>query len=298
MSEEYLSHASAIEGAFKDAPTEADAQDGTFLMTFEDWRANFNALFMVVDFPSDWSRQRFSGRWDGGVGGSRKMTNWKNNPKVRMFFPGTDGDHRQVFIGLYINDTRLTLGGKFFEDPLYRNPLVFDVIEAKDLDQTPDKRATIPTADRPRNQPAYNFGTTQVEVSLKVNVEYLIVPSLHAQRQEPGVFYLDVHADCTVFILGAGEGTSPVAAFDRTLERAELVRDRLTQEVVRLGLTAEGVTSLVGESTEGLTKVALKRRLLDAGFNIVNFPDEDLGQSTSLHSSLSLIIDVVYRLLG
>lgn len=41
----------------------ADADDGTFFMTYEDWRDNFSTVFINVDFPEAWTGVRFKAAW-------------------------------------------------------------------------------------------------------------------------------------------------------------------------------------------------------------------------------------------
>ena len=41
--------------------------------------------------------------------------------------------YTQVFVGLYIKDTRLVLGFDYFKDPLYKTPLAFDIVAAEDF---------------------------------------------------------------------------------------------------------------------------------------------------------------------
>jgi len=36
-----------------------DADDGMFLIHYDDWKDNFSALFMNIDFPDDWTGVRF-----------------------------------------------------------------------------------------------------------------------------------------------------------------------------------------------------------------------------------------------
>ena len=40
-----------------------DADDGTFIMSYEDWRENFSTLFLNIDFPEDWTGVRFKSAW-------------------------------------------------------------------------------------------------------------------------------------------------------------------------------------------------------------------------------------------
>jgi calpain len=47
------------------------ADDGTFLMSYDDWSENFHNLFINIDFPEDWTGVRFMSAWtksnSGGI---------------------------------------------------------------------------------------------------------------------------------------------------------------------------------------------------------------------------------------
>lgn len=40
-----------------------DDDDGTFLMSFNDWKDNFTQLFINIDFPDTWTGVRFKSEW-------------------------------------------------------------------------------------------------------------------------------------------------------------------------------------------------------------------------------------------
>lgn len=46
-----------------DEQFELDADDGTFLMHYDDWKDNFSTLFLNIDFPEDWTGVRFKSKW-------------------------------------------------------------------------------------------------------------------------------------------------------------------------------------------------------------------------------------------
>jgi hypothetical protein len=46
-----------------DEPIDMKSKNGTFLMSYEDWRDNFSTLFINVDFPEDWAGVRFQSKW-------------------------------------------------------------------------------------------------------------------------------------------------------------------------------------------------------------------------------------------
>jgi hypothetical protein len=94
-----------------------DAQDGTFFMSFDYWLANFTSLFLAMKFPLSWTGKRTQGQWTTDNGGNRDMGTWISNPKIKFKFNKIDnGDQfRNVFVGLYIKDSRLTLGADYIK---------------------------------------------------------------------------------------------------------------------------------------------------------------------------------------
>ena len=73
------------------------------------------------------------------------MGTWFSNPKIKFKIKGTAGKKVPVFVGLYIRDSRLTMGFDYFKDPLYATPLGFDIItkEALAAMESADKRKEI-----------------------------------------------------------------------------------------------------------------------------------------------------------
>jgi hypothetical protein len=63
-----------------------------------------------------------AGEWRGDTGGNRDMGTWINNPKVHFKVEKLPSDlqkpgherYAEVFIGLYINDSRLTKGFDYY----------------------------------------------------------------------------------------------------------------------------------------------------------------------------------------
>lgn len=41
-----------------------DADDGTFLMHYDDWKNVFSQLFLNIDFPEKWTGVRFKSEWN------------------------------------------------------------------------------------------------------------------------------------------------------------------------------------------------------------------------------------------
>ena len=64
-----------------------DADDGTFFIGYEDWRDNFDTLFLNNDFPAFWSGVRFQSQWtlanSGGLPSTykkEKLERYGKNP--------------------------------------------------------------------------------------------------------------------------------------------------------------------------------------------------------------------------
>ena len=93
--------------------------DGTFLMPYDAWFERFTNLFIAINFPKTWSCKKTQGHWSGDQGGNREQGTWISNPKVKFKLEKEDGmgdeEYRQVFIGIYIKDTRLSMGADYYK---------------------------------------------------------------------------------------------------------------------------------------------------------------------------------------
>jgi hypothetical protein len=144
----------------------------------------------------------------------------------------------------------------------------------------------------PVKQPPYNFGTTQVDAFLKVGVDYFIVPSLY-KRNQTGTFFLNVFADALDFhldgsmtvsdaqkpmIVGSKEETKVALKMSvgQYYDRKEQLRERIVAEAKRLNLSATQLEATFCDCKEKLTLSAFKRRMMDMGFMLTDFPDADL----------------------
>lgn len=58
-----------IETLEPDEQFDLDADDGTFLIHFSDWRDNFSTLFINNDFPEAWTGVRFKSAWTRSASG-------------------------------------------------------------------------------------------------------------------------------------------------------------------------------------------------------------------------------------
>lgn len=71
-----------------DEQFDLDADDGTFMMCYDDWKDQFSTLFLNIDFPEDWTGVRFQSRWTksnaGGIPGSYQkdlLDRYAQNPQ-------------------------------------------------------------------------------------------------------------------------------------------------------------------------------------------------------------------------
>ena len=58
-----------------------------------------------------------TGEWRGDTGGNRQMGTWVNNPKIKLSWNEKTkaSGYVEIFVGLYIRDSRLKLGFDFFK---------------------------------------------------------------------------------------------------------------------------------------------------------------------------------------
>ena len=102
-----------------------EANDGTFIMCFKDWRSIYNNLFASVHFPAAWSGIRYFDEWNKeNSGGTPLRANptaaeqWAKNPQfiVSVKKEGLT----KLFISLGQPDGRLIHGLKFpFKDNIH-----------------------------------------------------------------------------------------------------------------------------------------------------------------------------------
>eukprot|EP01041_Mallomonas_annulata_P003480 gene3480-6926_t len=288
--------------------------DGTFLMSFEDWKTRFTSLFIAINFPKDkWRGSYYKGQWSGDTGGNRQMTTWLSNPKIKF----TVKETRKIFVGLYIKDSRLTLGVDYYKDPMYEVGIGFDIVRQNEFDLSFKERVerstdtgtavTDPKAtdvaiigshpytaiSKQSKQPPYMFGTTQVETEIPPG-EYYIVPSLY-KRKQAGTFFLTVYCDGPFDMEGAvqvaaeqkppkntkGEEFAKMTQVQFN-EKKESIREKIVNEAKKLGITLDKMVRLFPESdmkngVSGgvLVRSAFKRRMMDIGFSLADFPDQD-----------------------
>jgi len=68
-----------------------NANDGIFVMHYDDWKENFSTLFVNIDFPEDWTGVRWASSWtkmnSGGLPTNYSdplRERYANNPQFRI----------------------------------------------------------------------------------------------------------------------------------------------------------------------------------------------------------------------
>ena len=257
------------------------------------------------------------------------MTTWMSNSKIKFRLPSSSGKPREskrrpIFINLYINDTRLTLGKEYYKDPLYKVGVGFDVVREDEFNlkfkerMDPDKsvrmkygwifeeEGTSGVPDVKVKQPPYMFGTTQLEAMVETDEDYYIVPSIR-NRKLAGVYFVQIFSDGEIILEKSGKETALAVEKDvkemtvgnkkihltkaQFYEKTEAVREKLVGEMQRLKKTVADVSRIFYEqndkggqnkadqgtqgSGKGIPRTEFKRRLMELGFSLADFPDED-----------------------
>ena len=173
--------------------TEINKMDGTFFMRYEDWYENFTHIFIAVDFPGEWEGKREMGDWDPELGGNRTVKTWPSNPKFKL----TLTEDSNVYVGLSIEDSRLTHGIDYYKTPLQSMPMTFDIIQESQISTPFKERDQIPDSEDPdgstTTQAPYYYQTMQLQTTMKAG-EYVIIPSLF-KRKIGGRFFVSVYSD-------------------------------------------------------------------------------------------------------
>jgi hypothetical protein len=105
-----------IEKLAPDEQFELGANDGTFMMCYEDWRDQFSTLFLNLDFPEDWTGVRFKSKWtpenSGGLPNKMQkdvLERYAKNPQF-LIKPAQD---TEVMISLTQTGGRLPIDGNY-----------------------------------------------------------------------------------------------------------------------------------------------------------------------------------------
>ena len=296
--ERYDKEISAVFSINEAEKTEINKMDGTFFMRYEDWFENFTHIFIAVDFPDNWDRLRANGQWDPALGGNRKVKTWPSNPKFKL----TVKEKSNVFVGLSINDTRLTHGVNYYKTPLQSVPMTFDVVTQDQIDKPKEQRTEIPGSLDPDGsttmQPPYYFQAMQVQTCLEPG-EYFIIPSLY-KRKTCGKFFVEVYSDKAFDLDDKVALESETTILDlpgmpKGMTRQQFnihiedVREKIFREAKKLGLSPQNVVEAFNTGAPIKCK-DFKSKLMGLGYNLVDFPDADFLAIVSRTSVFSISI--------
>ena len=184
----------------------------------------------------------------------------------------------------------------------------FDVVTTKDIeDRTKNKNikefyvtngyptpptTRIPSSTEKVPQPPYMFGSTQIEMFLDTSQEYFIIPSLK-NRKQSGVYFITIYS-VEEFHLKASNvstileneqkqkchvGNKQIHLTNKQFyEKVEEVRERIQIEAKNLNLISNDLLRIFPENSASDSKISrtdFKRKLIQLGFSLAEFPDED-----------------------
>jgi hypothetical protein len=182
-----------------DEQYDLSADDGTFIMHYDDWKDNFSTLFLNIDFPDHWSGIRFKSAWTSQNSGGLPTTYSKDmleryakNPQFQV----TPVEDVNVMFSLSQTGGRLPVNGKYSNYPFaetlnYACMGVFKVPYGEKYLKAFDKNqlAFLSPIKRERE----NSG----RVKLKGGETYIFVPSCE-MAGTVGEFHISMYIDCAM----------------------------------------------------------------------------------------------------
>lgn len=197
-SEEVKIHIEKLQNELKKIGSDEDydpnnSNDGSFLMSFKDWRNIYHNLYACVDFSENWWGVRFSDEWNPNNSGGVPMSaskqdalNWAKNPQFIVDLKS----NAEIFISLSQQDGRYVKDSVFpFEGVI--KTACFTVMKlaptddnAKVFDQSKITKLSVLKLHR----------TIELRLSLAIG-KYCIVPAT-MKAGETGVFWLSIYLSC------------------------------------------------------------------------------------------------------
>jgi len=204
--------------------------DGTFLMSFKDWRNIFDNLMLSIDFPEEWWGKRFKGEWtaenSGGVPTSPNKAHaerWAKNPQYVVELRSKS----EVFISLTQQDGRYFKDACFpFEDQI--NTACFSIMKLS-----------------PEEEKLESFDQSRIvklsvlklhrELHLRHDLlpgKYVIVPStMHPGKT--GVFWLSVYFSAKKKYVNFYESEKPEDEGEEIVEEEEISKQLITEGIIQ-----------------------------------------------------------------
>ncbi|KAH9111732.1 hypothetical protein LEN26_006865 [Aphanomyces euteiches] len=221
--------------------TEVNNNDGTFFMTYDDWRTRYTHFFAGIDFADEWSGQRIDGKWDEvSNGGNVSKTTWINNPRYKLQIqqrchlyisvsqhdPRGTSDAHLFPIGFHICTLQERNNAYEVKEPPKKSPAYYrlyppnvqpGLCNGTVLESSPPAiipGTVIPGVDEDGvPQPAY---TSKQAATVDMVIEpgmYCIIPSMYMRTNKDtgemnhGRFWISVYGDKPAFQL---EGSEPI----------------------------------------------------------------------------------------
>lgn len=177
-----------------------DADDGTFLMHYDDWKDQFTSLFLNVDFPEDWTGVRFRSAWTksacGGLPAKHEKALLERFAKNPQFFIHCSAD-TEVMFSMTQTGGRLPLDGQYSQYP-FADQLKYAAVSVFRLDPNAQKRQDttyLPFFDKENlvyQSPIKRERENSGRANLKAGVSYVVVCSTEMPKQR-GRFFLSVY---------------------------------------------------------------------------------------------------------
>jgi hypothetical protein len=104
--------------------------DGVFYMSYTDWRNTFTHCFVAINFPPTYAHARVKFQWTSNVAGHRLMRTWMSNPRIQLKLEASEPSWQRVYVGLTVDDARMTHGIDCFKAPLQSTALSFDILSS------------------------------------------------------------------------------------------------------------------------------------------------------------------------
>lgn len=199
-SEELTKYKSVIEQYINTLPPdeqfELDADDGTFLMHYSDWKENFSTLFLNLDFPEDWTGVRFKSAWtpsnSGGLPSKytpELLQRFANNPQF-LVQPVNDCE---IMFSMAQLGGRLPVNGRYFEYP-FAETLKYGAVSVFKLDRSQRTLDAFDTNKLVYLSPIKRERENSGRCALKGGETYVIVCSTEIAGTT-GEFYLSLYVN-------------------------------------------------------------------------------------------------------
>lgn len=187
-----------IQELAEDEQFEIGKNDGTFLINYASFRDIYNRLFIVNDFPNDWSAIRFSASWTAKCSGGLPMEKTdaakKRFAKNPQFIFRAEEDC-EVFVSLQQSDGReVAASGKYSKYP-FQDRIVSTMLFLFELPDGQDRLQAYGSPNPIEKATPKVLHEISMRVNLKANKRYAIVPSPR-KAGTLGKFNISIYTSC------------------------------------------------------------------------------------------------------